>query len=226
MKAVMMGYCYLQVLSDQILGTLLHRVILNDLLQRRRQFRTTDSTIVKNNKLSKRLNYFHLFLRFFAFLCSIAVLYSIAFSFYSHQFIIPVWYSEEYPLLYNCLFYIQWVLLTYIALFEYGCICFFNSLYVEVADQFELLNSITHETLNDFIKKEQKGTSQKLRELVDYHQLLIRSAKIYKRFALRFANMNFSYTQDIGKVNSLRLLNMLAIVALVICIELYTISSK
>lgn len=205
---------------------LLYRVAFKDLLLRRRQFHTIGDTISKNSKLSKRLKYFHPSLRFFGFLCSIANLYSIAFSFFSRQFIIPVWYPNDYPLIYNCLFYIQWVLLSYIALFEYGCICFFNGRYVEVADRFEFLNRIIPEALNEFIEKKEEGTFEKVREILNHHQLLIRSVNyIQKCFALWFANMNFRSTEDIDNVNSLCLLSLLAIVALVICIELYTISS-
>lgn len=169
---------YFQIQNDQILSMILYRKIFNDLLRKRKQLGLTDNMIFENNIESKIFKNFQLFVRLFAFLCAVVMVYCVAFSFYSRQLIFPTWYPKDYPLLRNCLFYAQWVWVVYIALFQYGCVTFFNGLYIDTTLQFHFFNSLAHKVLKEFMKSNQESTLQKMIELANYHRLLIRSANI------------------------------------------------
>lgn len=214
-----------QILNDQILNMLYHQKVFNDLLIKRKKLYKTKNSIFRNSKPLSSSSDFILFVRVFAILCTSAVIYSVLFSLYSQQFIVPVWYPKQYPLLHTCLFYIQWLWLIFICYSQYVNILFFNSLYEETALHFKFFNCVTSKLLKEYVEAGKKDSARKLRKVMVYQRFLIKYKVMFKiLFCLYY--MNFSYTQQLRNALSLRLLIMLTTIALVTCVELYTISSK
>lgn len=161
------------MINDQILHLLFFRNNFLRLLAKRKQFHKVDEAN-ENKRLLWNLTPIQIFLHVYAFICFLVVIYSIIFSFYTYNFIIPMWYPKGYPLLYNFLYYAQWIWMAFIGISEYAGICFFNTLCYEVATQFKLLGCMTAKSLEEHIVKKETVISKEMKEILCYHRFLIR----------------------------------------------------
>lgn len=142
--------------------------LYNHLLIKRKQFHMTS----KNRELLIwNLSPSHIYMTLYAFLTLIAVLYCIIYSFYSQEFIIPMWHPKK---LHSLLFYSQWIWSCFLSVIGCAEVCFFNAICYEVYLQFKILNQNMKNALKKHIKRKEIVISKELKDIVHYHRFLIR----------------------------------------------------